>query len=487
MKVKHTSRIAPVLLVTVIALGIAMPAAAESAAELLEKGIYTEQTVGDLKAAIKIYTWIVENDEASRPQVAQAQFRLGMCYLKSGRDAQARVALDTLIDEFPEQAQLVAQAREQIAAAQPALALGPVPWEDGEFLKYQIRLPTGQVVGYQYLMAESIVVDGLDAWRLEQRSGGPGGVWRSRVLVDRHTQRPISSTVRHPTLGNVDATYGPDGVQITGGGTATHVDRAREIYDNEQWMHLVRMLPLEPGYKAKISYLPTWTAVVNDEGLEVTGIEGCQVPAGDFDCYVLDLDVGNGQDNQTSWYSTGPEQYPLKIKAGGVITELVEIGRSQPGAPVPFDMEAFGFSGTLPAGWWLHVHSVSRKAKQAMQATLLLLDPDAQTESTFEVYRCSKRGCPSLQETAERELAGAKRHFDAYEMRQGSWTERTIDGRPAISFVGDYLRNGTPWVQYRLYTFTSDANLELIFKTPVDRFEGLRAAFDSVAENLETE
>ncbi len=481
MKVKHTSRIAPVLLATVIALGIAMPAAAESAAELLEKGIYTEQTVGDLKAAIKIYTRIVENDEASRPQVAQAQFRLGMCYLKRGRDAQARVALDTLIDEFPEQARLVAQAREQIAAAQPALALGPVPWEDGEFLEYQIRLPTGKVVGYQYLMAESTVVDGLDAWRLEQRSFGPGGSGVSRVLVDRYTQRPISSTVRNQTLGHADATYGPDGVQITGGGTDTHVDSDQEVYANEQSMQLLRMLPLEPGYKAEISFLPTWTAVVAEIGLEVTGIEGCQVPAGDFDCYALDLDVGNGQDNQTFWYSTGPERYPLKIKAEGVIIELVEIGRSQSGAPIPFGMEGFGFSGTLPAGWWLYVHS------QTNQAALRLLDPDAQTISLIGASRCPKRSCPSLQETAELELAGARSRSTSYEMRQGSWTERTIDGRPAISFVGDYLRNGTPWVEYRLYTFTSDAGLELIFKTPVDRFEGLRAAFDSVVENLETE
>ena len=67
MNAKRTTKIAPVLLATAIALGIAVPAAAESAAELLEKGIYTEQTVGDLTAAIEIYKRVVENAEANPP------------------------------------------------------------------------------------------------------------------------------------------------------------------------------------------------------------------------------------------------------------------------------------------------------------------------------------------------------------------------------------------------------------------------------------
>ncbi len=67
MNAQRTPKIDPVLLATAIALGIAVPAAAESAAELLEKGIYTEQTVGDLTAAIEIYKRVVENAEANPP------------------------------------------------------------------------------------------------------------------------------------------------------------------------------------------------------------------------------------------------------------------------------------------------------------------------------------------------------------------------------------------------------------------------------------
>ncbi len=496
LDIKHTLRIAPGLLAmaiaVVISLGIAGSAVAGSAAELLEEGIYTEETVGDLEGAIEIYTRVVEKAEANRSHAAQAQFRLGICYLKKGSEAEARAAFDRLIQKFPEQEGLVALARERLAAVQPALALGLVPWEDGEFLEYQIRLPTGRVLGAMYLMAGSTVVDGVDAWQLELRrvvftAADNYGV--SRVLVDRHTQRPISSTFRHGMLGKADAVFGPDGVDITGGVTDTHLESEQEIYDNEQSMHLIRMLPLGPDYEGSISFLPTWTGAIVEVGLEVTGRETCKVPAGEFDCYAVQLDLGlpkgqAGGEMQTMWISTGPERYPVRLKAGGVIIELVGVERTTLGAQVPFSLEAFGLSGLLPAGWVPYEHSLPSGRNRGM---VRLLDPDAVAISAIEVGRCPRKGCPSLQRTAERELSGAEERFDSFELREGSWTERTIAGHPAISFVADLQRNEKPWVQYRLYTFVNNLRLEIIFRTSAERFEGLRGALDSVVETLRVE
>src|SRR3954465_3149083 len=56
--------------------------------ELLEKGIYTEETRGDLKAASRIYQQIADDPEAERNLVAQAQLRLGFCELKLGKKKQ---------------------------------------------------------------------------------------------------------------------------------------------------------------------------------------------------------------------------------------------------------------------------------------------------------------------------------------------------------------------------------------------------------------
>jgi carboxyl-terminal processing protease len=81
--------------------------AASSPDELLEKGIYVEETKGDLKAAKDIYQQIVNDPAADRALAAQAQLRLGLCELKLGNKPQAVSALDRLTLEFPDKDRLV--------------------------------------------------------------------------------------------------------------------------------------------------------------------------------------------------------------------------------------------------------------------------------------------------------------------------------------------------------------------------------------------
>src|SRR6266545_5652543 len=75
--------------VLLLLLAAAPTARAASAAELLEKGIYTEETKGELKAAADLYQQIVDDPQASRTLVAQAQLRFGLCQLKLGNKPQA--------------------------------------------------------------------------------------------------------------------------------------------------------------------------------------------------------------------------------------------------------------------------------------------------------------------------------------------------------------------------------------------------------------
>lgn len=83
-------------------------AQAASAGELLEKGIYTEETKGDLKAAIGIYQEIIDDPGAGTSLIAQAQMRLGLCELKRGNKPQAISALERLTQEFPDKDKLLA-------------------------------------------------------------------------------------------------------------------------------------------------------------------------------------------------------------------------------------------------------------------------------------------------------------------------------------------------------------------------------------------
>jgi len=85
-----------------------------SAAELLEKGIYTEETKGELQVASGIYRQIVDDPAAARSLVAQAQLRLGLCELKQGNKPRAISVLERLTQQFPDKDQLLVTIGEQM-------------------------------------------------------------------------------------------------------------------------------------------------------------------------------------------------------------------------------------------------------------------------------------------------------------------------------------------------------------------------------------
>lgn len=87
-----------------------------AAAELLEKGIYTEETKGELEGACQIYQQIVDDPNAERSLVAQAQLRLGLCQLKLGNQPRAISALERLTQEFPDKDKLLALLNGQMPA-----------------------------------------------------------------------------------------------------------------------------------------------------------------------------------------------------------------------------------------------------------------------------------------------------------------------------------------------------------------------------------
>ncbi|NLX24113.1 MAG: tetratricopeptide repeat protein [Phycisphaerae bacterium] len=87
---------------------------AEPAATLLEKGIYAEETKGDLNEALRFYLRITEEAATNRRIAAEAHYRIGMCLLKRGQNEDARQGFDNVIRLYPEQQELVAKAKEQL-------------------------------------------------------------------------------------------------------------------------------------------------------------------------------------------------------------------------------------------------------------------------------------------------------------------------------------------------------------------------------------
>src|SRR5687767_1802809 len=99
-----------------LCLAVASSMRAASPAELLEKGIYMEETRGELLGAAEIYKQIVDDPTAPRSLAAQAQLRLGMCELKLGNKRKAISTLERLTQEFPDRDQLLTLVDNQLPA-----------------------------------------------------------------------------------------------------------------------------------------------------------------------------------------------------------------------------------------------------------------------------------------------------------------------------------------------------------------------------------
>ncbi|MBN2018842.1 MAG: tetratricopeptide repeat protein [Sedimentisphaerales bacterium] len=102
-----------VLLTIMTTLGGLVSAA--STGELLQQGLYAEEVEGNIEQAIKTYGQIISNRSATKNHIAQALYRQGMCYLKTGDEQAAKATLEKLVNDYTDQAELVEKAKPVLA------------------------------------------------------------------------------------------------------------------------------------------------------------------------------------------------------------------------------------------------------------------------------------------------------------------------------------------------------------------------------------
>ncbi len=86
---------------------------------LFEDGLYQEQTVGDLDKAIGIYEKVVADGGEINRLAAKATFQLGMCHLKKDDKVKAIEYFQKVISAYPDQKELVANAKKQLEPLAP--------------------------------------------------------------------------------------------------------------------------------------------------------------------------------------------------------------------------------------------------------------------------------------------------------------------------------------------------------------------------------
>jgi Tol biopolymer transport system component len=103
-----------VLALTLMALGSA-PALAQSAHDLMQQALVKEQAEGDLRAAIALYARIVQEFGSDRAVAAKALVQMGRCHEKLGNE-DAQGAYRRVVQEYPDQADMVEEARTRLTA-----------------------------------------------------------------------------------------------------------------------------------------------------------------------------------------------------------------------------------------------------------------------------------------------------------------------------------------------------------------------------------
>ena len=81
---------------------------------LLRRGLYAEETEGNLDKAIEIYEQIIDEASHYRQVAAKATYQLGMCYLKKGEKNQAAEYFQQVISTYSLQKTLAKRAQEQL-------------------------------------------------------------------------------------------------------------------------------------------------------------------------------------------------------------------------------------------------------------------------------------------------------------------------------------------------------------------------------------
>jgi Tol biopolymer transport system component len=106
------------VLIIATALALTSPMRAQSGHELFQQALSKERAEGKLQEAIALYQRVVEVVSADHALAARALLQLGRCYEQLG-NAEARTAYERLIARYPDQTDLVSQAKVRLAALVP--------------------------------------------------------------------------------------------------------------------------------------------------------------------------------------------------------------------------------------------------------------------------------------------------------------------------------------------------------------------------------
>jgi hypothetical protein len=446
---------------------------AQSASELLQKGIYLQETMGDLDGAIKVYKQVGQMAQQSRADAAQAQYRLGLCLERKGQQAEAARTFQRLVELYPEQTGLVAKVKANLPSG---LKLLPAPWEDGEILDFAFtmgNMPPEAAVNWRYAVRSSKTHPGQ--WVFETRLYNYTSMFTMEVEAEKDTMKPIVSRMTNPMLPETFTTYqsGEAHMESKGKDPKT-VKLDGTVFDGNELVEILRRLPLATGYKTSIPMLTSPGTEVSKAKVSVTGEETVTTPAGEFRAHRVEVDSG-----MTYWISTDASRYPVKFEMGDAMTgQLAAIRRAEATA---YHNDKLGFSLQVPAGW------TAVEFKLDPKPVLQLVDSDSLAVVALTVEPAKSDAAPAaatMRAEANKKAAGL--NYPTQTARVDSWQDRQIGGHPAVSWIADGsdLFTKSPCVLYTVWVRSAASHAELTARIHPKEFEALRQRIDDILNTL---
>jgi hypothetical protein len=304
----------------------------------------------------------------------------------------------------------------------------------------------------------------------------------SQIVVDRATNRPLSTQWDHTLLGTFRSVWDDDKMLITTPGKGNEPEKTTTVtlegmaFENDQMFFAFRQLPLAVGYRVTVPLRISFTGG-NAIGLEleVTKKEQIDTPAGSYDCFRLESNI-----RQTFWIADVPERYVVRFEAEGIVADLTAIGD---GSATTVRNDALGFSVTVPERWF-HYDGTAMNEKDV--ASLALVPPemgfasvDVQASARLKQ---TERESPSA--WADSKIERAQALFKGLTVVPDSRSETRQDGAPAVTFQTEQELAGRPYKAATILAIKGEKAVELSVWAPKDTFPALSGAFVSIRESL---
>jgi hypothetical protein len=461
-----------VLRTALLSLCLAATAAAQPASDLLQSGIFAQETAGDLEGAIRIYRQILAAPSELRVYAAQAQYRLGLCLLRKGDKTAAAEALRAVIRNYPEERNLAALARESMPDDSSLL---PAPWPETEVAEYRWNIPN---VDDGWSLTRIAPAADRKTLRIQLNFYSPR-LYTTKVEVDRAAMRPVR------------AIYHPANQPILTTGTERRA--ATGPYEYGEVLYLLRRMPLYTGWSATIPVKGP-DGSVTDLKASVGDMETVTVPAGTFKCFkvVLETDPNAtplqysaaGSDWQVSgasqslWYAVDSGRALVKMRVATFTGELTSLRTGEQLGPVSFHDPGVGFSFSTPPGWIFH----ARPGFSGPATSVDLLDPELEVVATISFK--SKKTAPA---NIEQELAAGaveEQNLRPNLVTRGTLVTGQIGAHASIVWIGERPGPEGKIVRWTTWVQSENTRGSIAVAVPAEEFERFRARFQPIINSF---